>query len=87
MTDTPDYIYKKQFEIFFLKSLKERFLMNLELSEFVRETTRRRIKRQNPVIEDIEIKKEIFKQTYSDVFSIQQMNDIFETWDKIHKSN
>ncbi len=81
MTDTPEYIYAKQFEIFYSKSLKERFLMNLELSEFVRETSRRRIKRQNPNFSDLEVKQEVFRQSYTDEFSREQMNQIFQTWE------
>ncbi len=87
MTDTQDYIYKKQFEIFFAKSLRERFLMNMELTEFVRETTKRRIKRLYPQLNEIEIKKEIFRQMYADIFSKDEMNEIFETWNKIEKLN
>lgn len=80
MTDTPEYIYNKQFEIFYSKPLKERFLMNLELSEFVRETTRRRIKRQHPDFSEMEIKQEVFRQFYADTFTQEQMSRIFSTW-------
>ncbi len=80
MTDTPEYIYNKQFEIFYSKTLKERFLMNLELSEFVIETSRRRIKRLCPHYSKMEIKQEVFRQLYGDYFTREQMNMIFLSW-------
>lgn len=76
MTDTPEYIFNKQFEIFFSKPLKERLLMNFEMTEFVREATRRRIKRNHPEYSELDIKIEMFKQFYSDYFSVQQLNSI-----------
>lgn len=80
MIDTTEYIYRKQFEIFYIKPLKERFMLNLELSEFVRETSRRRIKRENPHFSEMEIKQEVFRQFYADTFTKEQMNRIFKKW-------
>ncbi len=84
MNDTTPEIYERQFEIFFAKSLRDRFLMNLELTEFVRETTRRRIRRLNPDFSEFEVKKEMFRQFYCDCFSEEQMQDIFSTWKVIY---
>jgi len=80
MTDTTKEIYQKQFEIFFRKPLKERFLANLELSEFVLMQSRNRIKRINPHFTPREIKQELFRQLYADEFSPEQMEQIFNTW-------
>ncbi len=60
MKDTTEEIYRKQFEIFMAKPLKERFILNLELTEFVIETSKKRIKRENPDFTEIEIKKNFF---------------------------
>ena len=76
MQDTPDYIYKKQHEIFMQKPAKERFLLNLELTEFVREMTKRRIIKQYPNISKAELQCEMFKQSYSDLFSPKEMGKI-----------
>ncbi len=48
MKDTTDEIYKIQHDIFMQKSLKERFMLNLELTEFMREMTRIRIMKKHP---------------------------------------
>jgi hypothetical protein len=82
MFDTTKDIYAKQFEIFNAKPLRERFLLNLELTEFVRETTRRRILRQNPNFTAKELKEEIFRQFYDDYFTTEQINKILQTWEK-----
>jgi hypothetical protein len=74
MKDTPDEITQKQLEIFYGKSVKERFLMNLELTEFVRDMTRRRILRKFPDITENELKAKIFREFYSEDFT----EDIFK---------
>ncbi len=76
MQDTPDFIYKKQHEIFMQKPVKERFFLNLELTEFVREMTKRRIIKQCPNLSEAELKCEMFKQSYSDIFSDKEMEKI-----------
>ncbi len=76
MKDTSDEIYKIQHDIFMKKPLKERFLLNLDLTEFVREMTKRRILKANPGISKKELKAEIFKETYSDIFSKEEINKI-----------
>ena len=43
MKDTSVEIYKIQHDIFMRKPLKERFLLNLDLTEFVCEMTKKRI--------------------------------------------
>ena len=76
MKDTPDKIYKKQHDIFMKKSLKERFLLNLDLTEFVREMTKRRILKENPGISKKELKSKIFREYYSDEFSEEEIKKI-----------
>ena len=76
MRDTTDEIYKIQHDIFMKKPLKERFQLNLDLTEFVREMAKRRILSKNPKISDKELKSEIFKEFYSDIFSESEINKI-----------
>lgn len=37
MTDTPDFVYQKQFDIIFSKTPSERFLMGFEMMDSVRQ--------------------------------------------------
>jgi len=76
MHDTTNEIYKKQHEIFMKKSLKERFLLNLDLTEFVREMTKRRILSKRPGLSKKELKIEVFKEFYSDIFSENEIKKI-----------
>ena len=39
-------------------------MLNLELTEFVRESAKRRIKRENPDMSELDLKKELFRQFY-----------------------
>ena len=76
MQDTTNEISKKQHEIFMKKPLKERFLLNLDLTEFVREMTKRRILSKKPGLSKKELKIEIFKEFYSDIFSEKEISII-----------
>ena len=76
MKDTPNEIYKIQHDIFMKKPLKERFLLNLGLTEFVREMTKRRIQKENPGISKKELKSKIFREYYSDEFSEEEIKKI-----------
>lgn len=76
MKDTTDEIYKIQHDIFMKKPVKERFLLNLDLTEFVREMTKRRILSKNPNLSEKQLKTEIFKETYSDEFSEDEIKKI-----------
>ncbi len=78
MQDTSDDIYKIQHDIFMKKSLKERFLLNIELTEFDREMTRRRIIKVNIGISEKELKAKIFREYYSDEFSEDEIIKITE---------
>lgn len=78
MQDTTEEIYKIQHDIFMKKPLKERFLLNLELTEFDREMTRRRILKANPEITEKEIKSKMFREYYSDEFSEDEIIKITE---------
>ena len=76
MKDTTDEIYKIQHDIFMKKPAKERFLLNLDLTEFVREMTKRRILKANLGISKKELKSKMFREYYSDVFSEDEIKKI-----------
>ncbi len=84
MKDTPDEIYKIQYEIFMKKSPEERFLLNLDLTEFIREMAKRRILSQNPEISQNELKVKMFEEFYSDVFNEKEIKNIT---DKLYHFN
>lgn len=87
MKDTPDFIYNKQFEIFNSKPLKERFLLNLELTEFVRAMTVKRILRIKPDLSENDLKIEVFRQTYSEYFTEKQKEIISKSLNELEARN
>ncbi len=78
MQDTSDEIYKIQHDIFMKKNLKERFLLNLELTEFDIEMTKRRILKANIGISEKHLKEKIFREYYSDDFSEDEIIKIID---------
>jgi len=80
MHDTTEEIYDKQIEIFMKKPLKERFFLNLDLTEFIIEMTKKRIKAKNPDISDRNLKIEFFKEFYAGDFSQKEINQIIKAF-------
>lgn len=78
MYDTSEEIYDKQFEIFMKKPLKERFLLNLDLTEFIIEMTKKRIKAKNKDISERNLKIEFFKEFYAEDFTEEEINEIIK---------
>ncbi len=78
MYDTSEEIYDKQFEIFMKKPLKERFLLNLDLTEFIIEMTKKRIKAKNKDISEKNLKIEFFKEFYAEDFTEEEINEIIK---------
>ncbi len=76
MKDTSDEIYKIQHDIFMQKPLKERFMLNLELTEFMREMTRIRIIKKHPEYNEKQIKSAVFREIYHDIFSEEEFREI-----------
>jgi hypothetical protein len=76
MTDTPDFIYKKQFEIIFSKTPKERFLMGFEMIESVKRIVENSIRREMPNISDIDLRVSVFKRYYQNDFTPPQLEKI-----------
>jgi hypothetical protein len=80
MTDTPRFIYQKQFDIIFSKPPQERFLMGFEMMDSVRQIVENSIRRQNPTISDIDIRIAVFKQYYQNDFPPSQLEKIAQAF-------
>lgn len=76
MTDTPDFIRKKQIEIFLSKSESDRWLLGLGMIDEVWHSVKNRILMENPSFTQAEIMVELFKQYYKKDFSVNQLNQI-----------
>lgn len=76
MTDTPDFIYKKQFDIIFSKTPQERFLMGFEMIESVKRMVENSIRKESPSISDIDLRVAVFKRYYQNDFSPIQLEKI-----------
>lgn len=78
MNDTPPEIRKKQLEIIFSKTEEERFRMGLQMIDFVRQAARNRVREKNPGISELELKVEVFRQTYKEDFPPEEMEKIVQ---------
>lgn len=76
MTDTPDFIYQKQFDIIFSKTPKERFLMGFEMIESVKRIVENSIRREKPAISDLDLRVAVFKRYYQNDFPPVQLEKI-----------
>ncbi len=76
MTDTPDFIYQKQFDIIFSKTPKERFLMGFDMIESVKRIVENSIRREKPTISDLDLRVAVFKRYYQNDFSTVQLETI-----------
>jgi len=79
MTDTPNFIMRKQFEIIQAKSVKERFGIFDGMMHFVRQMAIKRIKKQlGEDISQSQLTYELIKEYYGKELSNQQMTEIKE---------
>jgi hypothetical protein len=76
MTDTPDFVYQKQFDIIFSKTPKERFQMGFDMIESVKSIVENSIRKETPAISDIDLRIAVFKRYYQNDFSSQQLETI-----------
>ncbi len=86
MLDTTPEIQKIQHEIFQRKTISERFLLGVELISFGRKVMEGNIKQNNPGINDLDLKIEVFKRCYSNTFTDQEKQNIIEFF-KNHHNN
>lgn len=78
MTDTPEHIYQKQFELICARTGEEKFAMVFEMTNSARRMVENRIKAKNPSISKVDLKIEVFKAFYPDVFTKEQTDDYIE---------
>ena len=79
MNDTPKYILEKQFEIVMTKPLKERVNELFEMTELSRRIIQNRIEANNPDIQEVELKVELFKAFYRSDFDDHLLNQIVDS--------
>ncbi len=79
MNDTPKYILEKQFEIVMTKPLKERVNDLFEMTELSRRIIQNRIEANNPDIQEVELKVELFKAFYRSDFDDHLLNQIVDS--------
>lgn len=76
MKDTPNEIMIIQHEIFFTKSLEQRFLLAMQMIDDGVSLCRASIKNEQPNISEKELKVELFKKIYSTDFSEYEFQKI-----------
>lgn len=73
MNDTTPEARQKQLSIIFSKSPEERFLMGIEMIDYVYMVVENSIKAENPNISLIDLKIAVFKRYYGKEFSKEEM--------------
>ena len=86
MTDTSLEILNKQREILFQKSMKERFKIGAETIDFGRTIVASNIKKNYPLISEIDLKIAILKRYYEDVFTKKELNLIIQSMLNYHNN-
>ena len=86
MTDTPDYIYKIQYNIIAAKSMNERVQLGLDTIDDTRKWIVNSIKMQNPTINAADLAVEIFLRYYKNDFTTEQLEKITSSMLAYHKS-
>ncbi len=76
MTDTPAFIYKKQFDIIFSKTPQERFMMGFDMIESVKRMVENSIRKETPAISDLDLRIAVFKRYYQNDFSPIELEKI-----------
>ena len=78
LLDTPKEIRKIQNQIFFQKTVQERFQIGIEMIEDAKKIVENSIKSKNPQISIIDLKIEVFKKFYRNDFSEEKKEDIIK---------
>jgi hypothetical protein len=76
MTDTPEFIRKKQIEIFLSKSEKDKWHLGLGMIDEVWNSVKKSILKEQPTLSEAELMVELFKRYYKNDFSINQIDKI-----------
>ena len=84
LLDTPKEIRKIQNQIFFQKTVQERFKIGIEMIEDSKKIVENSIKIKNPQISANDLKIEVFKRFYKNDFSEEKMEDIVKGFREYH---
>lgn len=76
MTDTPDFIAQKQFEIVMRKSVAQRLLLTDAMIRQSRRLAITRIKKAHPDCSEQELKYLIIKEYYAEDLGPERLNDL-----------
>ena len=76
MTDTPDFIRKKQIEIFLAKSDTDKWRLGLGMIDEVWHSVKKSIHIEKPHLSEAELMVELFKRYYKNDFSTAELTII-----------
>jgi len=76
MTDTPEHIAQKQFEILYAKPPMERFRMACEMNQWAWQMIENQIKKRYPAISLPDLKAQAFKLFYANDFPPEKLAQI-----------
>lgn len=77
MNDTPDWIRRKQIEIFLAKPEQERWTLGLGMIDEVRIIVRNAVLQEKPQLSEVDLAVEVFKRYYRNDFTpplLEQMS-------------
>lgn len=76
MNDTKEAARKEQLAIIFSKTESERFLMGVEMIDYVHTVVENSIRADQPTISEIDLKVAVFKRYYGREFSKEEVSRI-----------
>ena len=85
MTDTPNFIRKKQIDIFLSKSESDRWLLGFGMIDEVWHSTKDKIQAENPHFTQAELRVALFKWYYKKDFTSVQLNQIVLKLQQYHQ--
>jgi hypothetical protein len=86
MSDTPEYIYQKQYEIITAKSLPERLKLAFDTIDLTRQWVESVIRHNHPDISEVDLAVAVFLRYYHNDFPEVQLEKIVESIRLYHAS-
>ena len=86
MNDTPDFIRKKQIEIFLSKSETDKWRLGLGMIDEVWHSVKQRISIENPHFSKAELMVALFKRYYKNDFTDLELNTISKQLLQYHQT-
>ncbi|MEO5570340.1 MAG: hypothetical protein ABIT08_07245 [Bacteroidia bacterium] len=87
MKDTPEFMRKRQIEIFNSLPEEVRFFRALQRMEDGKNLLESGIRNEIPGISDADLKIEVFRRMYHNDFSEEEMSVIFESFRAYHSND